>query len=752
MKTFKRITAFLLALVVMLPMALEVYATDPSTNNNVYEKKYLDQLEINYDLQLQILDLQNKINELNQQPASTPRPQVYAPKVKLLSPQTVNMDGKDSLEVTITVKNIGTSTATSLLTQAVPAADAPLTAEFLNNSNTVNSITDNSVKDMTLRITADKNAEPGTYAINLTHAYKNKNSDNLTETDTLYVRITGAPKTPSLILRDFRIDKATVTPGEAFTLTASLENAGDGEARGVQTAIEGLDADKLYLTSDLNTAYYPTMAAKYTGTVHFTFMTTTRAKNGAYPLTFNITYKDEAGKEQKSTYTYYVNVLSGESEGKPILEIRDLNAPGGLTTVDQNAQISFQVFNNGTTPANHIKITAIPSDETALVPKSANIQQINSLPAETGKVVSFSFAPTASAKTRSYVVGFRVEYETGSEKADGTAETVTFEQYASVNVSNPEEEKESETGAKFNKPKMIVSEYSVDPQIVRAGREFDLHLTFQNASGLKSVNNIKVTLTAIETTERKGSVFTPVGGSNTFYIDEIGPKGEVDQSLRMYAVPDADPRTYNIAVNFSYQDEDFNDYEEHEQISINVKQITRIETSEPYIPELVPAFQQVSFGFNVINSGRVSLSNLRIRIDGNFDTSNADQYVGNLGKGNSIYCDGFFTAMEVGQQDGAIVVYGEDDTGEIVEYSRPFSINVYEMTYDEGMMDGGMVMDGRPMPGMEGAEEPTTVWGKVLDFIKKPYFWGPAAGLAVLIVVIVVVRIRRKNKRIDFDE
>ena len=41
-----------------------------------------------------------------------------------------------------------------------------------------------------------------------------------------------------------------------------------------------------------------------------------------------------------------------------------------------------------------------------------------------------------------------------------------------------------------------------------------------------------------------GSVFTPVDSSNTFYIDNIPPKGRVEKKITMFTVPDAN-KTYS---------------------------------------------------------------------------------------------------------------------------------------------------------------------------------------------------------------
>ena len=126
----------------------------------------------------------------------------------------------------------------------------------------------------------------------------------------------------------------------------------------------------------------------------------------------------------------------------------------------------------------------------------------------------------------------------------------TFKQYAGVNISNPKKDKEGESEDDKNKskPKIIVSKYVCDPLIVMAGEEFDLNLSLMNTHKDKGVKNIKMFLTLAEETssetEKSGNIFTPVNSSNTYYFDAIPPKGTVDKELRLYVVPNAQPKTY----------------------------------------------------------------------------------------------------------------------------------------------------------------------------------------------------------------
>ena len=80
---------------------------------------------------------------------------------------------------------------------------------------------------------------------------------------------------------------------------------------------------------------------------------------------------------------------------------------------------------------------------------------------------------------------------------------------------------------------------------------------------------------------KPAAVFTPVGSSNTFYIDAISPKGTEDRTIRLYTIPDAKSKTYNVTVSFGYEDAEGNPYTAEKSSASPVYQPARFELSEP---------------------------------------------------------------------------------------------------------------------------------------------------------------------------
>jgi hypothetical protein len=397
--------------------------------------------------------------------------------------------------------------------------------------------------------------------------------------------------------------------------------------------------------------------------------------------------------------------------------------------------MSFDLYNNSGRQVNNIKITATPQADGEIVPKSANIVQIDNLEENTSIPINFTFAATTSSKSQNYVISFLIEYETGATNDDDTKEIASFTQYQGVNINNPDSQ---DNNTKMSIPKIIVKEYSSSPVIVRSGQEFDLYMTFQNTNIDRSVKNIKAFLTVDEGTESKGSVFSPVNSSNTFYIDNIDPKGEVSQTLSMYTIPDAQPKTYTINVNFEYEDDNNESYSSIEKIGINVKQTTKLSLSEITVDEQAFVGEPLNINFEMYNTGKVTLSNLMIYVEGPFDTTQKSQYYGSFPSSSTEYYDNRLTPTEPGEQTLKVIISYEDDSGEEIREEKEILINVEEKIFEEP--DPMLITD---LDTTDSGSSSSSIILYIICFLI----------LLILIVGFIFYRKHKKKKeRFDLDE
>ncbi len=487
----------------------------------------------------------------------------------------------------------------------------------------------------------------------------------------------GYGREPDFLLDNMTLVPESLSPGETAELSGRVVNRGTQDMHQVELSLDNLSAEGISLVSGFSSKTVAQIPVGGETAFRFPLAASADMAAGNYPVTIKLKYQDEFGKAYEKTQQFYVNV-GGVAGKKADLEIRNMKEPGGTYGVNQNFTVSFDLYNAGETTAKSIAVTAEAVDATAVVPKSASRKTVKELAPGASVPFSFQFAGTSSSTSQNYAIQFTVEYTSG-----GSA-TTTFKQYAGVNVSNPDKDDENES-----KPKIIVSNYVSDPLIVMAGDEFDLTMTLMNTHKEKAVKNIKMFLTLAEETssetEKSGNIFTPVNSSNTFYFDSIGPKSTVDKSLRLYVVPDAQPKTYTLTVNFEYEDGNGKEYTAQELLGINVKQVTQLQIDEFSIPEMVEVYQPVSVSFSYYNTGKVTLNNVMIKVEGDVDCQNKSTYIGNMESGNSEYFETTFSAMQPGETPVTIIVSYEDPSGETVEERRELMLNAMEPMMPEDM-------------------------------------------------------------------
>ena len=843
--------------------------------------------------QLQLLQLQRQLAEAGR-PLSDPNP-------RLLSPQNITITAGETREITLTVRNIGTHTAFNYLLQAVP--NGPFSIEFLNNSNSVNSVTEGRQVNITMRITADANADTGNHTIALTHNFRTQDRDNETRTDTpIQVRVVGAddtvasnleirnltaptgnvnvggtaaisfyvynagdntvrnisvaaaPATDIVPITGSTLTIASLAPGESHRLTFSfrplgsastrsydigftvtcpdrefgqfafinvfnpeedgarpdleirnmtapthniyvgqvatisfyVHNAGEGIARNFSVRATPEVAAAFRLEQTTNPQTISNLAPEESHRLTFSFVPLRAATTDSYTISFAVTYGDTEFEQTTS-----ISVINPNEDNEVSLTIRNMSAPTGRINVGGTAAISFYVHNPGQSVARNIRVAAAP-ENAAILLQTVTPQSIPNLGPGESYRLTFNFSPRPEASTGSYVVGFTVTC------ADGTE----FSQDALINVYNPDED--TATGVQI--PRVVISNTVFPPTVPRAGQEFELIVTFRNTSATRSVNNVRILMEEVQGTAIQGQAppiagFSPVGGSNTLFIDYIEPRGEVTMTLRFTTMVDATPGSHNMRFAFDYQDQDFAELSANEQISINVAQFSRLELRDVEIsPWDTPMVgRPVRFSYVIINSGRVNLLNVRTATEGPFDgLGDAGMFIGRINAQAINTFTGTFIPTEPGQQRGYFIITAEDVTGELVEHRHEFDVFV-----EGGWDDGGIGMDmggdmgmggGRPgmafpggdmgMPGMPPGDMhwdyetgntyigswcmetfefvPTHVmcretgeWlevggGGFLGLIRRPIVWVPAIGVVVIAAIVVIVIIRKKKTKFDF--
>jgi CARDB. len=652
------------------------------------------------------------------------------PKILAVNGPVFEVNAGEMNEVNVTVKNLSSYVAKSIIVmpQLVEIEGNPLDISLKTTSSNLSAISPNASKNLTFFVDVDKTAQAKTYSVDVRFNFYNTDGVNYETKSTLYFKVKGITTEDNIFFEDFNVEPDSLEVGGTGKIGVTVKNRGPINMYGVNVSIEGLDPT-LISAKGVSSKKIPNIMAGTKERFNFDIASNSAMVSGNYPITFSVTCKDENGTAYSYEQKYYV-VVGGSSSGqKSDLVIKNLVEPNGVFDVNQNFQIKFDIANIGKAAAKNVKVTASEYGEGSnIVPKTSSVISIDELAAGASKGMSFTFAATGSASTRNYTVELKVEYEQNGK-------AISFSQYAGANVSNPDNEKDEDEDKKESKPKIIVSDYACDPIIVMGGQEFNLSMTFLNTHSQKVVKNVKMYLTMAEETSsestKTGNIFTPVDSSNTFYFDSIPAKGTVEKKLRLYVVPDAQPKTYTVTVNFEYEDESGNEYTSTELLGVNVKQAAKVETSEIVIPETSELYAPISLYFDIYNTGKVALSNLKVTLEGDIDTTSKSTYIGNCASGESGYYEGSFSVINLGENNVKLTISYDDASGEKVEDVHEYTIIGSEPIPVEEGMDGEMGEDYADGSG------PLSI-GKIAEIV---------GGVVVIIAIAAVIFKKKRAKK-----
>jgi hypothetical protein len=628
--------------------------------------------------------------------------------IRLVTPHNITLEAGETSEAIVTLRNVGTRSIRDSFTLAVPSANAPFSVEFLHNQNRIGELGANIQRTMRMRITVNENASPGNFSIRLDHFFSNMDGTNSNSSDTINVRIGGEAINARLEIRDMTSPVAPITVNQSGQISFYLHNASDVDAKNIR--VQAAPESNVLAHTSANRVNIASLAAGESQRVSFSFMPRSTAETRSYTITFTTTFENERDGDsisfEQSAALNVFNPDEDDEDEEANLEIRDMTSPSATVNVGQTARFTFKIHNNGDAEVRNIHVAASSMSEGVIIPMTMDNIVIPSLAAGASREVSFSFSPTSSARTQSYSIRFNV--------SGGGA---SFNQFAAFNVSNPDDDDDDRVG---QIPRVIVAAYSLEPAVPRAGQEFEMTITFRNTNATRSVNNISILMSEIRSFDTQGQQnhfagFTPIGGSNTQYIESLAPRAEVTKTLRFITSADGTPGIHNMRVAFDYQDADGKTHTPEEQISIQLAQVMRLELANVEVPETGSLGSPARFSFRIINTGRVNLINMRVRTEGPFDVSQAGRFITPINSQRFAEFDGLFVPEESGALEGKFIVYGEDNTGELIEVEHPFTIFVDEGwgdgfhggDWDGAWSDGGF---GRPMPPHGGRD--TMIWGE----------------------------------------
>lgn len=595
-------------------------------------------------------------------------------------------------------------------------------------------------REVEVRVRIPQSAEAGTYKISVTGKTR-IDGEVVKVSGEAYVRVNGGSKNKAQ-LKINRVDvlpEANVVPGSYVAFGYEIENISDVLAKNVELNISGLAAAGLSVRGGTTTQKVKAIEAGKKIYLYYEMNVAKTAKFGSYEIKTDLSYESEFNKEPiKEETTAFINIGGDASQDSQLI-IQDLKFPSATLGVNKTFDVSFKIRNQGQSIAKRIRASAKSDDPSGVVSRTVSDILVRDLAPGEEETVSYKFFTTKGGSTKNYPINIKIEYL--DDFTEGK-EPKTVEQIVGVFLNNPENVGDGKD-AKKSTPKLIIDRYEFEPKLPLAGNEFEMNLSFYNTNAKKAVKNIKIDLTSQDTSKSDSntagsSVFTPVDSSNTFYIGRIAPSGKVEKTIKMFVVPDATAKTYNITANFEYEDDENNEYKSSENIGVPVYQESKLDIDPINYQTNAMVGDNIPITANFYNTGKVTLYNFKVTLTAdNATVNNGTYYIGNFNSGGQDVYEGSIMPNEAGEIKGKLKFTYEDSTGEVKEKEEDINITVEEAP----PVDPNMGPDGMPLP--DGAMGDT-------PWYKKPLFYIPVA-LVILGAIGFVVFKKLKNKKKEKD-
>lgn len=487
------------------------------------------------------------------------------------------------------------------------------------------------------------------------------------------------------------------------------------------------------------------------------------AADGAHKLNFSIVYQDKNGKKiEKSDST--IIYVQNRKENLPYL--KSVSMDKKEVGKDNKAKITVNLTNPTGFLYTDLKI-ALNSTLTKEFTLYENFQPVAfdaMQPFATASPV-YSIYMATTVVTGNYPIAFDISFIDG----DGTLNSYTQVVNLLVTRTKDVKEEPEDPNKPTSTPRIIVSQYKSDVEEIKAGKMFKLDFTLQNTSATMAVKNMKVVVGSSQSTAKEGtgggaasgSVFFPVAGSNSFFIENLGAKKTASNSIELMARQDVEPGVYNVTLSLDYEDKDGKPFKSEENIAFAVTQELRLEITGLNLPTDGMAGGSIPIEFQYINKGKSTVSNFSVTVEGDFILDGGDAYVGNLTAGFNDYFSSMIMPKGEGEQKGTIVLKYENSQGEPQEQRTEFKMNIAAMEMNGGMNGGMTTGDGSinmgGLPNQEGMMiDPKT--GQMVP-IKKglSLVWiivicVGALAIAGGVVWFIIHKKRKKKSLLDIDD
>ncbi len=346
-------------------------------------------------------------------------------------------------------------------------------------------------------------------------------------------------------------------------------------------------------------------------------------------------------------------------------------------------------------------------------------------------LVEFTLALKKDRTSGSYPIVFNTSYT----NAAGEAVEQPFTVYATVDGAAPAATPAAE--GPRSQPKLIVSHYVTNPDVVKAGETFTVNATLENTSTKYDVKNITVTYAG------DGKSLLSADNTNTVYIDKIKRGESADISFNMLSRLDSAPGIQTVTLTIAYENSKATGYTVTEPLLLQVTQPVSLEYDEPKIPQTANAGDTLPLSFNVFNKGRSKLYNVMVKIEAPGLLPEGSAFVGNMEPGTSGTAELYVFVGTLGmsqneegnmETDSDAEKYGYTNGKITISYEDEFG-NPYTQDVEVGMnIEPPVISANADKEEEEPVDTVSQWWISVL------------IGVVLIAGVVTVLVVRKKRK------
>ena len=518
----------------------------------------------------------------------------------------------------------------------------------------------------------------------------------------------------------------SLTAGEVNFLKLTLFNRGNTTINNAKVEIvmpEGFTIQSGPVSRNIGT-----FAIGQTVSVDYPIVLDEKLFTGSYPITVKVSGV-RAGEAKEASEAIYIPLIGKDKEEEkdesiPLLVVDSFDyGDSNVMKRDATFTLKLTFLNTGTKDISKAVINVLdPSG--AIVPTETSIIKFDTIKAGDKADGSVTLRTVKDTDVTSTTLSVDMNYY---YEPDHLQHQSNYPISLSIEKKPEEEEKKKEG---VTNPILMVTDYSIgSDKYVMAGKDFPLSLTITNTSA-KTLRNIKVTVQ-----DSAGSIL-PSQGSNSFFINSIGPGVSYGKLLPMTVNNDVQAGNSTIAVNMSYEDLDGGAHTSADTITVPVTQEDRLVVDDILDPGWLMAGEQGYVQIKYYNMGKTTLNNLRVSVSGDFTIDgDSSQYVGNMANGRSDYFSFNFYPNQEGEMRGKATFTYENAQGDEQVIEKEFTFNIQPAPEWE---------DPGDMPA-EPVEQPMPLWQKILIGVA-------AAGAAVAGIVLAKRHKKKKAEALELDE